>query len=90
VLKPPVKQSVYADYLYRKVDQWLTEKGRGFTVQEIAQYAGLTVTHNLRTRLTHAVAAGTLDVHFGYLETGKPRLYFTAPAPAGEQQELPF
>jgi len=64
--KPPVKSSAYAEYLYHMVDQYFLKQGSAFTVLEIAEFAALKPTTNLRRRLRHAVAEGHLAVSTAY------------------------
>jgi len=63
MVKLPKKQTTYADYLYAKVEELLDREGQ-FTVQTLADFAGLKVTGNMRRRLQHCVVAGTLRINF--------------------------
>lgn len=76
MLNVPVKSSAYADHLYNKIDDWFRQQGRGFTVQEIAAFAGMKVTHNLRTRLNHSVATKRLGAVYCLCEDGRQRLVY--------------
>jgi len=61
MVKIPQRQTVYADYLYQKVDE-LLQKGRGFTLPELANFSGLKITGNMRRRIQHSVVTGKLKV----------------------------
>lgn len=63
--KPPVKSSAYAEYLYRRIDEFFLQQGSTFTIQELAVWCGLKPTTNFRRRVRHAVVAGKLDVFTG-------------------------
>lgn len=76
MVKVPQRQTVYADYLYRKMDELLDRVG-GFTLEELARHAGLKVTGNMRRRIQHCVVAGTLDaVPAVHGEKGTVTVYF--------------
>lgn len=62
MVKAPQRQTVYADYLYLKMDELLDRVG-GFTLDDLALSAGLKITGNMRRRVQHCVVAGTLEVH---------------------------
>lgn len=87
--KEPVNQSAYSDYLYQKIDQYAEQVGHGFTVYDIAAFAGLKVTGNLRRRINHCVATGKLHVRpHTYTEHGYCNLYVI---PSQLQEgDLPF
>lgn len=60
MVKLPVKQTVYADFLYNQVEQLLNREG-GFTLARLSEVSGLRITGNMRRRLQHCVVAGTLE-----------------------------
>jgi len=60
--REPKNQTAYADYLYSKVDEFFALGRGGFTIKEIADFAGLKPTGNLRRRINHCVASGKLRV----------------------------
>lgn len=74
---PPKKSSAYAEYLYHMIDEYFLKRGSAFTVAEIAEFAQLKVTTNMRRRLRHAVVSGKLAVTAAYTERrGKGNLYY--------------
>lgn len=76
MVKVPQQQTVYADYLYLKIEELLNRVGQ-FTLKELANYAGLKVTGNMRRRVQHCVVAGTLSVTPVYMqERGSANLYY--------------
>lgn len=84
----PKKSSAYAEYLYFKIDEYFLKKGSAFTVQEIADYCGLKPTTNLRRRIRHAVAIGTLAVSTALVhDKGHCFVYFR---PAPSNGDIPF
>lgn len=85
---PPKKSSAYAEFLYHKIDEYFLKQGSAFTVQEIADYCGLKVTTNLRRRIRHAVASGTLAVNTALVhDKGHSFVYYR---PSAEMGDLPF
>jgi len=60
--KEPTKQSAYADFIYNEIERYFLEQGSAFTIKEISDFMGLKVTGNLRRRINHCVAKGTLSV----------------------------
>lgn len=88
MVKVPVHQTVYADYLYAKMEALLDRAGV-FSLRDLADFAGLKVTGNMRRRVQHCVVAGTLEVRPALVgERGSQNVYFR---PGKEpQQELPF
>ncbi len=77
--KLPTMQTTYSDYLYRRVDDWFTFRGRAFTIQELAEFADLKVTGNMRRRLQHCVVAGTLNCQIVPNYNGKRATLFYRP-----------
>lgn len=59
------------------VDEYFLKRGSAFTVAELAEFAQLKVTSNLRRRLRHAVVMGRLAVTTAYtMSRGKGNLYY--------------
>jgi len=88
MVKLPQKQTTYADYLYSKMEQLLIERG-GFTMQQLADFAGLKVTGNMRRRVQHCVVVGTLAVGMYYGREANRGLVFFKPQEV-DPTELPF
>lgn len=87
--KPPTKSSAYAEYLYLKIDEYFIKQGSAFTVQEIADFAGLKPTTNMRRRIRHAVAEGKLYLSTAYSgHSTRGFLYMLPPAP--DAGDIPF
>lgn len=62
----PRKSSAYAEYLYHMVEMYFLKQGSAFTINQIAEFAKLKPTSNLRRRIRHAVVAGHLAVSTAY------------------------
>jgi len=88
MVKLPQKQTTYADYLYYNIDKLLESRG-GFTMQQLADFAGLKVTGNMRRRVQHCVVAGTLAVGT-YFSGGKAKGNVFYKPDEIENQEVPF
>ena len=76
MVKVPQRQTAYADYLYQKMDELLDRVG-GFTIEDLAKSSGLKPTGNMRRRVQHCVAAGTLAVNIALRgDKGHINVYF--------------
>lgn len=77
--------------MVRSVIERHQREGRGaFTVQELAQYAGIKVTHNLRARLSEFVQKGELECVFAYRETSRPVFVYYLSEPNQIWGGIPF
>jgi len=90
VVKIPVKQSAYSDYLYRKMFDLLKEQGGAFTLKELAAYSGLKVTGNMRRRINHYVVTGELMVKYTVASHGNSVIYMWPAIETKFEEELPF
>jgi len=86
----PTTQSTYADFVYTQIELLYQQGKTEFTVKELAEFAGLKVTHNLRRRLQHAVEAGTLGCFYAIGEKRGSHLVYYKPGFHPTIGELPF
>lgn len=88
MVKVPQRQTTYADYLYRCVEELIGREGQ-FTIQTLADYAGLKPTGNMRRRLQHCVEVGTLRINFTSMAHNKGSAIIYA-KPFVYAKEFPF
>ncbi len=89
MVNPPKHSTYYADYVYKKVDEWFKQGRAAFTLKELAAFAGLKVTPSLRRRIKHSVACGGLMARTILLEPRGSSTIFMLPPPVGTD-EVPF
>jgi len=73
------KQTTYAWNLMNKVQQLLDRRGSPFEIDDLATYAQLPVTGNMRRRLSELVDAGTLEIVYMRGKRGRIRMHYATP-----------
>jgi hypothetical protein len=63
--QPVLKRTAYADLVQTWIENYYSGGGGAFCVSELANYAGITATHNLRRQLAHMVSIGFLRTYLG-------------------------
>lgn len=87
---PCVRQTPYCIYLAERVGQYVTEIAAGFTIHELAKYAGLKPTHNMRKRLRSWVEQGDLTMTTGLDKKGRMFILYLIPVVQPPDEDLPF
>jgi len=90
VVKIPVKQSAYSDYLYRQMFDLLKKQGGAFTLKELSAHSGLKVTCNMRRRINHYVATGELAINYASSAHGNSMVYMWPVIETEFEEEEPF
>lgn len=87
---PCQRQTPYCVALAERVGQWFAQPSGAFTMKELAKFAGLPPTHNMRKRLRTWVDEGHLTQFTGLDEHGRMQIYYSLPYQEIKQEEIPF